>query len=302
MDALDRAPSDTQSRRKHLVIAGTGRAGTSFLVRFLTELGLDTHISHFGDGSWDEAAQAGLENGFWDTSSQLPYVVKSPWAYQFIDETLANASVEIEAAIIPIRNLMDAAASRTIIELRDIHHRAPWMAGINKTWTDWGHTAGGAVFSLNPVDQARVLALGFHYLVERLVAADVPVVFITFPRLVEEPEYLFNKLKPFLPVTLTLEEALRSHYRIADPDLVRVGRERRRQAETLSLEELDNIALRRELRYLRDRLGAAETAAAELGHARELLDRSRCHRIGRRLRSVLAKLWVSPLGDRPPRD
>ena len=31
-------------RRRHLLIAGTGRAGTSFLVRYLAELGLDTHL------------------------------------------------------------------------------------------------------------------------------------------------------------------------------------------------------------------------------------------------------------------
>jgi len=53
--------SNGGSSRKHLLIAGTGRAGTSFMVRLLTDLGLDTHLSRFGDGGWDEMAQAGLE-------------------------------------------------------------------------------------------------------------------------------------------------------------------------------------------------------------------------------------------------
>ena len=45
----------------HLAIAGTGRAGTSFLVRYLTELGLDTHLARHGeDGSWDEVPQCGI--------------------------------------------------------------------------------------------------------------------------------------------------------------------------------------------------------------------------------------------------
>jgi hypothetical protein len=30
--------------RRHLLIAGTGRAGTSFLVRYLSALGLETEI------------------------------------------------------------------------------------------------------------------------------------------------------------------------------------------------------------------------------------------------------------------
>ncbi|MBV8736200.1 MAG: hypothetical protein JO007_02880 [Alphaproteobacteria bacterium] len=290
MSALHEAPRDTQSQRKHLVIAGTGRAGTSFLVRFLTDLGLDTHISRFGDGAWDETAQAGLENGFWDTSADLPYVVKSPWAYQFIEQTLSNSAIEIEAVVIPIRNLIDAATSRTIIELRHIHQCAPWMAEIKRTWSDRGPIAGGTVFSLNPVDQARVLAVGFHHLIERLVDADVPMVFIAFPRLAEDPEYLFKKLKPVLPVDITLEQVRRSHHKLADPNLVRVGRERRHQAGTPSFEELDNIALKREIRHLRDRLTAVEGAAGRLRQTCNLLEQSRCHKIGHLIRS-----WVGLL-------
>src|SRR5208337_3522572 len=38
--------------RRHLIIAGTGRAGTSFLVRYLTELGLDTILTREGEAAW----------------------------------------------------------------------------------------------------------------------------------------------------------------------------------------------------------------------------------------------------------
>ena len=48
--------------RRHLIIAGTGRAGTSFLVRYLTELGLDTIPTREGEAAWwDVEANAGLE-------------------------------------------------------------------------------------------------------------------------------------------------------------------------------------------------------------------------------------------------
>jgi hypothetical protein len=69
-----------QSPEKHLIIAGTGRAGTSFLVRYLTELGLDTTLARNGErAGWDAEANAGLENLLvW--GEKLPYVVKSPWA------------------------------------------------------------------------------------------------------------------------------------------------------------------------------------------------------------------------------
>ena len=300
-----------QVRRKHLVIAGTGRAGTSFLVPYLTDLGLETHISRNGDGAWDDAAQAGLEDAPWD-ASDLPYVLKSPWAYQFIEETLANPAIEIEAMIIPMRDLVDAVTSRIVLELRDIHERVPWMAAVKKTWDDWCHTHGGMVFSLNPLDQARVLAVGFHRLVERLVDADIPMIFVAFPRLAENPDYLFEKLKPVLPMTITRDQARRSHQRIADLNLVRVGRERRAGTGMPSFEELDNIALRRELGRMRERLAAAEHASAELPRLREKLAAaeqaagelaqsrrhpalSRHRKIGRAVSFALGRLWQRSL-------
>jgi len=42
------AADDPPTLQRHLVISGTGRAGTSFLVRWLTEMGLDTHLSRRG--------------------------------------------------------------------------------------------------------------------------------------------------------------------------------------------------------------------------------------------------------------
>jgi hypothetical protein len=44
-----------------MLIAGTGRAGTSFLVRYLSALGLETEIERSGQSQWDDVANAGLE-------------------------------------------------------------------------------------------------------------------------------------------------------------------------------------------------------------------------------------------------
>lgn len=286
-----------QPKRRHLLIAGTGRAGTSFLVRFLTELGLETHISRFGENPWDQTAQAGLEDlpvaaGL----ENLPHVFKTPWAYQFIEQMLADPAVELEAVIIPMRDLVEAAASRSIVELQAIHGQAPWMARFGRTWEDWGVTKGGVVFSLSPVDQARLLALGFHHLVNRLVLAEVPLIFVAFPRLVQDADYLFGKVRPLIPASITLEQARRSHSRTADASLARVGRELRRTGERKqepagaapampSLEELDNIALRRELVQMRDRLAKAE--AARLALARAQIFRRLFNRCRRALRGPL---------------
>src|SRR4029453_1558027 len=96
----------------------------------------------------------------------------------------------------------------------------PWMARIGRTWGDWGVTNGGVVFPLNPVDQARLLALGFHHLVNRLVLGGV-----------QDADYLVEKLRPLIPASITLEQARRSHGRTADASLARVGRELNRARE-----------------------------------------------------------------------
>lgn len=245
----------------HVLIGGTGRAGTSFLVRYLTELGLETTFSRQGDQAvWDDQANAGLEEGpdpsFW------PYVVKTPWLYQFIDRLLATNSVQLDAVIIPVRPLQEAAASRVILELRSIHQGQPWMAHGDAPWTEWGMTAGGCLMSLEPLDQARLLATGFYGLVERLVRAEVPVILVAFPRLAEDPDYLFAKLAPVLP-GVTVEQASAAHARTADPAKVRVGGEfapaiavAQSVAAEANLAALNGIALRREVVRLRAELAA----------------------------------------------
>ena len=210
----------------HLLIAGTGRAGTSFLVRYLTALGLDTNLTRNGERAhWDNRANAGLEDQLLPDPSQLPYVVKSPWTYQFIEELLGSGKVRLDAVVLPMRNLVESAASRSTVQMQAMHHDLSWIGTLERTWEEFGHASGGIVYSLNPVDQARLLAVGFHNLLEQLVKADIPVVLLSFPRIVEDADYLFEKIAPVLRVPVSRDAARRAHAALADPDKVRVGRE-----------------------------------------------------------------------------
>jgi hypothetical protein len=277
----------------HLLIAGTGRAGTSYLVRYLTELGLDTHLSRAGSAAfWDERANAGLEDLPLPGGEELPYVIKSPWTWELVHDLLERAEMRFDAVIIPMRDLTEAAASRCIIELQQQHERFPWMAELERTWEHVAHTAGGMVFSTSPVDQARLLAVGFHHLLERLVKADIPVIFLAFPRLIEDPTYLFSKLRPVLPDTITAEAALAAHRATAEPSKVRVGGETRAApAAGFSLSgpshaQLDRAALQRLLgearrdnaatvERLTDAIQQAQSFATETLRLTEALDAAR---------------------------
>ena len=274
-------PSETpETRNSHIIIAGTGRAGTTFLVQYLTELGLDTHISRHGPGQFDANAQAGFEDMPLLTAAEnLPYVIKAPWMGQYIDEILASSEIRIDAAILPVRNLVEAAASRTILELRAMYQSAPHMAKLTETWENWALTPGGTI---NPLDQARILAIGFHRLVQRLVDAEIPLLLLGFPRLIEDGDYLFERLKSLLPETVTPEQARAAHQRTAQHEKVRVGDELGIEQDGIfstipaginypDRDRLDRIALGREIARLnqeRDDLG--RRVAKGTSHAQAL--------------------------------
>jgi hypothetical protein len=254
--------------RRHLLIAGTGRSGTSFLVRFLAAMGLDTNLAKSGEEQWNSEANAGLEDiPLTSAFNDLPYVVKNPFLSEIIDTVLSDPGILIEAVIIPVRDLTEAAASRTIVELQAVHQLEPWMIELDHMVETWGSTPGGVVYSLNPLDQARLLAVGFHRLIERLTVADVPMVFLDFPRLVNDPSYLFAKLRPFLPADSTEAQAKAAHAEVADATKVRVREELRDAASSQAAMKIhvgpgypqrdtqDLIALRRELAQLRARSG-----------------------------------------------
>lgn len=207
----------------HLLIAGTGRAGTTFLVEYLAECGLDTHLAHSRDSGYDEDANAGLEDLLLNNPG-APYVVKSPWLYEYAERLLADPQTVVDAVIIPMRSIVEAATSRTVNELR-ARYGSTVVHDDCKQWESWGTTPGGVTYSLNPIDQARLLALGFHELLHTLVKHNVPVVLLDFPRFIGDPNYLYEALRSTLGCRLDRTAALLAHEKVAVPSKVRIGRE-----------------------------------------------------------------------------
>jgi hypothetical protein len=253
--------------KRHLVIAGTGRAGTSFLVQYLTECGLETHITRNETPGFDANANAGFEDVPL-ANADLPYVIKSPWLYEFVDRLLESSDIRLDAVIVPMRDIVEAASSRVILEMQARYGSAyghPELA----EWESWAHTPGGVVFSLNALDQARLLALGFHEMIRALVRRRVPIVFVDFPRMVEDAAYLWEALEPAIGTQVKRDAAIEAHRRSADPAKVRTGGDLGRgsghppAAPSLtfpSFDTLDRSALLRELERLRKSSDSARTA------------------------------------------
>lgn len=263
-------PARAGASRRHLLITGTGRAGTSFLVRYLTALGLDTHLARHGDAAaWDEAAHAGLEDmpAARDHAS-LPYVIKSPWL-AFEPEAIGE-DLALDAVIVPVRRLEDAAASRIVIERQAMARAQPWIAASGTDWHHWGGAPGGVVYSLEPMDQARLLAVAFHRIVHFALERDVPLILLAFPRMVEDADYLHARLRPVLGDRVSHAEARAAHARVADRAKVRTTGEMRAlgagpeggEASAPTALHLELLALRRELGSLSRQVAAARADAA----------------------------------------
>lgn len=187
----------------HCIISGTGRTGTSFLVQLLTRLGKDTGFQP-GGLVLDNIAKAGLEHDL--RLAGCPYIVKSPWLCDYIDEVLGNRCIVIDRAYIPVRDLQAAAQSRVQVQQTS----GGGALGID--------VPGGLWHTKEPESQAAVLLGRFYNLVEKLSRADVPMVFMHYPRLVNDPEYLYRKLEllvgdvEFLRFQLAFQQTVRPQW------------------------------------------------------------------------------------------
>jgi hypothetical protein len=192
---------DPSAHPEHkVIITGTGRAGTTFLVRLLGALGLDTGINR---ANWAKKyfdhCNAGLEHHLLDPKT--PYIVKNPALCENLPAALATGRFVIDHAYIPVRELAAVAASRAAV------------GGA------YGSRPGGLWGTSDPASQGAVMAENFHRLVHTLVVHEIPHTFIHFPRMVSDADYTYRKLE-FLVKGIPLDAfrgALRS---TADPALV----------------------------------------------------------------------------------
>lgn len=171
---------------QHIFISGTGRAGTTLLVQIFTKLGFDTGFSK--DEVLDKVdgiSRAGLEIDPYKHKAGLPHVIKAPALADRLDELLALPDFEIEAAIVPVRDLYAAAESR-----RRVFNLAK-RAGL-----DARKHPGSLWKTRKPKEQEGQLAEQFFHLVHSVVRADRPIYLLDFPRFARDPDYLYDKLKP----------------------------------------------------------------------------------------------------------
>lgn len=185
--------------KTHILISGTGRAGTTFLVRLIGELGEDTGFANPEQGI-DPISHAGLEVDL--NSIHLPKVIKSPWACEQLAKILERKPFRLEHCIVPIRDLFSAAESRRRIS------RIYGQSGSNRV-------PGGIWDTDTPKEQENELTHKFYHLMLTLAQYNIPHTLLDFPRLVMDVDYLWRNLSPVFP------KIKKSHFYSAFHDLVR---------------------------------------------------------------------------------
>ncbi|MEI6884485.1 MAG: hypothetical protein WCO02_08350 [Bacteroidota bacterium] len=176
-----------ENTRNHVIISGTGRAGTTFLVKLLSNLGLETSFSQANfESNIDLKSMAGLELDIRETGA--PYIVKSPWICDYIDELLNNDQLKIDYAFIPLRDIHEAAKSRIMISAN--RDKVKYIKPSDAPGGLWGTD--------NPDEQEYILHVKLLKLLLSLSARNIPVVFIHFPKMTLDPSYLYKKLMPIL--------------------------------------------------------------------------------------------------------
>jgi hypothetical protein len=187
-----------------VIITGTGRAGTTFLVQLLTELGMDTGFHNSQEGLF-ENCHAGMETDL--RQENAPYIVKSPWICDYLEDVLRMEMVHIDHAIIPMRDLFSAAESRRLVSAKSPDGNLPNIV------------PGGLWDADDPQEQESKLAIKYFKLIYVLVEYNVPTSFLIFPKFISEPIYLYSKLW-FLLRNLSYNIFLDAFNKVRRPELV----------------------------------------------------------------------------------
>jgi hypothetical protein len=188
--------------KHHVIISGTGRAGTTFLVQLMTVLQLDTGFDSPTSAIFPNC-NAGME--FDIRQPNAPYLIKGPRLCDQLDEVVRSGQIVIDHAIIPMRDLYSAAQSRIAVSEKagPTAHPVP----------------GGLWHTKVPDQQQAVLTQQLYKLIEAIANHDIPVTLLYFPRLVNDPEYLYQKLR-FLFPEIGYDAFLQAFRAVSKPELV----------------------------------------------------------------------------------
>jgi hypothetical protein len=156
-----------------ILITGTGRCGTTFLIKLFTFLNFDTGYNR---NNYKKHIFLHCNSGMEKNYTEKHYILKSPFFLDKIEEIIKDKSINIKTIIIPIRDLKECAASR-------LKH---------------GKKEGGLVNAVDEVTQIQYFQTILSKYLHIMTIYELNTIFIDFNKMINDKIYLFNKLKNIL--------------------------------------------------------------------------------------------------------
>ncbi len=199
----------------HILIGGTGRAGTTLLVQYFTGLGFDTGFTAAqAEAQIDPISKAGLEHPLlktFEAGRRLAYVAKSPSYGANLFSFLDSGELKVKHCIIPVRELNAAAESRRHVS------RQALAAGKS----DEAQPGGLAGTTKRAAAQEPKLAMRFHRLIYTMLHFDVPIHFLKFPEFARAEQDLYVALQPIMTEHgVTRQESDEALAKVLRPELI----------------------------------------------------------------------------------
>jgi len=184
-----------------IVITGTGRAGTTVLVRILDALGLDTGLESGKLLPYMPGVRAGLECRVDDPDG--PTVVKDMTLGFRMRQILEEGNVSIAHVLIPTRRLDVAVASR----VRAAEYgRLPFRRG-------------ALTGTLHATEQEQVLVRMWDDILDALTEFEVPYTLLEFPQFATDAAYTQEKLAVVAP-NASIDDVQSALDRCVRPELI----------------------------------------------------------------------------------
>jgi hypothetical protein len=156
-----------------ILITGTGRCGTTFLIKLFSFLEFDTGYNR---ENYIKSIFANCNSGMERKHNENYYILKNPCFISNIKNILEDVTIKIKLVIIPIRDFKLSAISRV---KNDKKCGGLWNANDEIT----------------QIQYYKDIITNYIYYMTKY---DINTIFIDFDKMVSDKEYLFNKIKSIL--------------------------------------------------------------------------------------------------------
>jgi len=153
-----------------IYITGTGRCGTTFLIKLFSFLNFDTG---YNKNNYKAHISAICNSGMEQSYNSNFSIIKNPNIILDISKIIQNPTIKIKTVIIPIRNYKLSAISRV---KHNTKHGGLWNADNLKSQIKFYN---------------KIIANYIYFMTKY----EINTIFLDFDKMISDKSYLFNKLK-----------------------------------------------------------------------------------------------------------